>query len=110
MPDAIDRLFDAVTAARAADPDQSRTARLFRGGLGKMAKKLGEEAIEVGIEALQGKRQEVIEESADVIYQLCVLWVECGIAPDDIRAEMDRREMLYGMAEKLPKAVPKSAT
>jgi phosphoribosyl-ATP pyrophosphohydrolase len=109
MPDSIDRLFDAVTAARAADPDHSRTAKLFRGGVGKMAKKLGEEAIEVGIGALQGQRQEVIEESADVIYQLCVLWAECGISPDDVRAEMDRREMLYGMAEKLPKAAQRSA-
>jgi phosphoribosyl-ATP pyrophosphohydrolase len=45
----------------------------------------------------------VIEESADVLYQLCVLWAECGIAPEDVRKEMDRREQLYGIAEKLPK-------
>jgi phosphoribosyl-ATP pyrophosphohydrolase len=32
-----------------------------------------------------------------------VLWAECGITPDDVRAEMDRREQLYGIAEKLPK-------
>jgi phosphoribosyl-ATP pyrophosphohydrolase len=104
MPDAIDRLYDAVTAARESDPAFSRTAKLFRGGIEKMAKKLGEEAIEVGIGALQGKRGEVIEESADVMYQLCVLWAECGISPEDVRAEMDRRERLYGIAEKLPKA------
>ncbi|MGL5137840.1 MAG: phosphoribosyl-ATP diphosphatase, partial [Beijerinckiaceae bacterium] len=85
MPDAIDRLFDAVTAARLSDSEQSRTAKLFRGGIGKMAKKLGEEAIEVSISALQGNRQEVIEESADVIYQLCVLWAECGITPEEVR-------------------------
>jgi phosphoribosyl-ATP pyrophosphohydrolase len=103
MTDAIDRLFVAVLAARQHDPAFSRTAKLFRGGIEKMAKKLGEEAIEVGIGALQGKKQEVIEESADVLYQLCVLWAECGISPDDVRAEMDRRERLYGIAEKLPK-------
>jgi phosphoribosyl-ATP pyrophosphohydrolase len=105
MPDSIDRLYDAVIRAREQDPTLSRTARLFRGGVEKMAKKLGEEAIEVGIGALQGRRREVIEESADVIYQLCVLWVECGITPEDVRAEMDRRERLYGIAEKLPKPV-----
>lgn len=103
MVDPIDRLYEAVRNARVADPDRSRTAKLFRGGVEKMAKKLGEEAIELSIGALQGNRQEVIEESADVMYQLCVLWAECGVTPDDIRSEMERRERLYGMAEKLPK-------
>jgi phosphoribosyl-ATP pyrophosphohydrolase len=106
MPDSIDRLYEAVLAARAHDPAQSRTAKLFRGGIEKMAKKLGEEAIETGIAALKGRKQEVIEESADLLYQLCVLWAQCGITPDDIRTEMDRRETLYGIAEKLPKAIP----
>jgi phosphoribosyl-ATP pyrophosphohydrolase len=103
MTDSIDRLYEAVLLARAHDPAFSRTAKLFKGGIEKMAKKLGEEAIEVGIGALQGKKREVIEESADVMYQLCVLWAECGIRPEDVRTEMDRREQLYGIAEKLPK-------
>ena len=103
MADSIDRLYDAVLQVRSSDPSFSRTAKLFRGGVEKMAKKLGEEAIEVGIGALQGKKREVIEESADVLYQLCVLWAECGVTPTDVRSEMDRRERLYGIAEKLPK-------
>jgi phosphoribosyl-ATP pyrophosphohydrolase len=108
MADSIDRLYNAVLAARANDPQLSRTAKLFQGGIEKMAKKLGEEAIEVGIGALMGRNHEVVEESADVMYQLCVLWAECGITPAQIRGEMDRREMLYGIAEKLPKP-PKMA-
>ena len=103
MADSVDRLYEAVLTARAQNPAYSRTARLFQGGVEKMAKKLGEEAIEVGIAALQARRGEVVAESADVIYQLCVLWAECGVTPGDVRAEMDRRERLYGMAEKLPK-------
>jgi phosphoribosyl-ATP pyrophosphohydrolase len=103
MTDSIDRLYNAVLAARENDPAVSRTAKLFQGGIEKMAKKLGEEAIEVGIATIKGRRHEVIEESADVIYQLCVIWAECGISPNDIRREMDRRETLYGIAEKLPK-------
>jgi phosphoribosyl-ATP pyrophosphohydrolase len=103
MPDSIDRLYAAVLNVRDEDPTRSRTAKLFQNGIEKMAKKLGEEAIEVGIGALQGRSQEVIEESADVMYQLCVIWAEMGITPNDIRAEMDRREKLYGIAEKLPK-------
>ena len=103
MADSVDRLYEAVLTARAQGSAFSRTAKLFQGGVEKMAKKLGEEAIEVGIAALQARKREVVEESADVIYQLCVLWAECGVTPDDVRSEMDRRERLYGMAEKLPK-------
>ena len=103
MADSIDRLYEAVLLARDHGAPDSRTAKLFRGGVEKMAKKLGEEAIEVGIGALQGKRRDVIEESADVLYQLCVIWAQCGVTPTDVRAEMDRRERLYGIAEKLPK-------
>jgi phosphoribosyl-ATP pyrophosphohydrolase len=109
MADSIDRLYAAVLQARAHDPAFSRTAKLFRGGIEKMAKKLGEEAIEVGIGALQGKKKEVVEESADVLYQLCVLWAECGVTPEEVRAEMDRREQLYGIAEKLPKTGDRSS-
>jgi phosphoribosyl-ATP pyrophosphohydrolase len=103
MTDPIDRLYEHVLAARDGDPVVSRTAKLFRGGIEKMAKKLGEEAIEVGIAAVQGKKREIIEESADLAYQMCVLWAQCGITPDNVRAELERRERLYGIAEKLPK-------
>ena len=51
MSDSLDRLYDAVVAARAADPATSRTARLLRSGRGKMAKKVAEEAVEVVIDA-----------------------------------------------------------
>ncbi len=68
-----------------------------------MAKKLAEEAFEVGLEAVQGDRRRTILESADLIYNLVVLWSEIGIAPEDVWREMDRREQLYGIAEKLPK-------
>ena len=53
MTDSIARLYDAVTAARGSDPAKSRTARLFRAGPAKMAKKLAEEAVEVVIDAMQ---------------------------------------------------------
>jgi phosphoribosyl-ATP pyrophosphohydrolase len=68
-----------------------------------MAKKLIEEAIEVGLDAVQMNREAAILESADVLYQLAVIWAECGIAPGDVLDEIDRRERVYGIAEKLPK-------
>jgi phosphoribosyl-ATP pyrophosphohydrolase len=103
MVDSVLRLHVAVLGARSRDPSFSRTAKLIGEGLPKMAKKLAEEAVEVGLEAVQGERARVILESADLIYNLVVLWSEIGVAPDDVWREMDRREQLYGIAEKLPK-------
>ena len=68
-----------------------------------MAKKLVEEAIEVGLDAVQMNREAVILESADVLYHLAVVWAECGVSPADVMGEIDRRERLYGIAEKLRK-------
>jgi phosphoribosyl-ATP pyrophosphohydrolase len=103
MSDSLARLYDAVLAARGADPTRSRTARLLRSGRAKMAKKLAEEAVEVVIDAMHGSREAVVKESADLIYNLVVLWVASGVHPKDVWKEMDRRERLFGIAEKLLK-------
>src|ERR1700729_3102885 len=103
MTDSLDRLFAAVHEARDLSPSASRTSKLFRDGVQKMAKKLAEEAIEVGLDAVQMNRESVILESADVLYHLAVIWAECGISPEDVMGELDRRERIYGIAEKLPK-------
>ena len=103
MTDSISRLYQAAPAARHDDPSTSRTARLLRAGRSKMAKKLAEEAIEVVIDAMHGDRYAVIKESADLLYNLVVLWIAAGIRPEDVWKEMDRRERLLGIAEKVPK-------
>jgi phosphoribosyl-ATP pyrophosphohydrolase len=103
MTDSLDRLHSAVLAARNADPDRSRTARLLLAGRDKMAKKLAEEAAEVVIDAMNGRPSGVIKESADLLYNLVVLWVEAGVRPQEVWAEMERRERLFGLAEKIPK-------
>ena len=103
MTDSIDRLHDAVIQARDADLGTSRTARLLRAGRSKVAKKLGEEAVEVVIDAVNGSRDNLVRESADLLYNLVVLWVAYGIDPKDVWKEMDRRERLFGIAEKLMK-------
>src|SRR5579871_1449338 len=106
MTDSVARLYQATVACRHDDPSTSRTARLLRSGRSKMAKKLAEEAVEVVIDAMHGDRDAVIKESADLIYNLVVLWVASGIRPDDVWKEMDRRERLLGIAEKVPKKLP----
>ena len=103
MTDSVARLYQAVIAVRGSDPTKSRTARLLRAGRAKMAKKLAEEAVEVVIDAMHGQTEAVVRESADLIYNLVVLWVHAGVSPDDVWAEMRRRELMFGIAEKVPK-------
>jgi phosphoribosyl-ATP pyrophosphohydrolase len=103
MTDSVERLHSAVLAAKNADPATSRTARLLRSGRAKMAKKLAEEAVEVVIDSMNGEQEAVVRESADLIYHLVVLWVSAGVKPADVWKEMQRRERLLGIAEKLPK-------
>jgi phosphoribosyl-ATP pyrophosphohydrolase len=110
MSDSLDRLYTAVLGCRSVDPALSRTARLLRSGREKVAKKLAEEAVEVVIDAMQGSRDAVVRESADLLYNLMVLWVAAGIRPEFVWKEMDRRERLLGIAEKLPKKAPETAT
>ena len=107
MSDSLDRLYQAVIAAKDLDPATSRTARLFQRGPSKMAKKLAEEAIEVVIDAVNGNPDAVVRESADLLYNLTVLWASAGVKPEDVWREMDRREDLLGIAEKLPKSAAK---
>ncbi len=109
MSDSLERLCKAIEAARGLDPAVSRTARLIQRGPSRMAKKLAEEAIEVAIDAVGGKREDVVRESADLFYNLSVLWVALGIKPQDVWNEMDRRERDFGIAEKLPKLSPKAS-
>jgi phosphoribosyl-ATP pyrophosphohydrolase len=103
MSDSVERLHAAILAVKDADPASSRTARLLRSGRAKMAKKLAEEAVEVVIDSIDGAPDAVVRESADLIYHLVVLWVAAGVKPADVWKEMQRRERLLGIAEKLPK-------
>ena len=102
MADSLDRLFAAVQDLKKGDPARSRTARLIRAGRSKIAKKLGEEAVEVVIDAMHGDRDAVVRESADLLYHLVVLWVSTGVRPQDVWAEMKRREDMFGHRRETP--------
>src|SRR4051812_3729352 len=104
MSDSLGRLYQAVIAAKDLDPATSRTAKLFQRGPSKMAKKLAEEAIEVVIDAVNGDGEAVVRESADLLYNLTVLWAAAGVSPQDVWREMANREHLLGIAEKMPKS------
>lgn len=106
-PDPLRSLYEAVQALRrepSTAPEASRTAKLLAQGRARMARKVGEEAIEVAIEAMRGDRDALVMEGADLLYNLVVLLADLDIAPDEILAELRRRELAYGIAEKLPKS------
>ncbi len=87
----LDRLYAVIESRRTADPENSRTARLFHKGLPKIAQKVGEEAVETVIDAVAGEEERVVEESADLLYHLLVLWAARGIEPARIWQVLDRR-------------------
>ena len=85
---------------RGADPATSYTAKLLHRGVGQCAKKLGEEAVETVIAAMSQKRKDIVGESADLMFHLLVLWADAGIRPQDVWAELARREGMSGLDEK----------
>jgi phosphoribosyl-ATP pyrophosphohydrolase len=96
----LDRLWGVVTSRRESDPEISHSARLLSRGTAKVAQKFGEEAVECLIEAVAGNRAALISESADVLYHLIVMWVDAGVRPEEVWAELHRREGVSGVAEK----------
>jgi phosphoribosyl-ATP pyrophosphohydrolase len=90
-----------IVAERAmAPPSESYTAKLLADGPAKAAKKLGEEAVEAAIAAVQGDRQNLTAEAADVIYHLLVVLQGANIPLSDVMAELERRTAQSGLAEK----------
>jgi phosphoribosyl-ATP pyrophosphohydrolase len=100
----LDRLWLVIAARRGGDPQTSYTARLFLRGRAKIAQKLGEEAVEALIEGVRGDRARLVGESADLLYHLLVLWADAGVAPEDVAAELERREGKSGLDEKRGRA------
>ena len=98
----IARLYDALDSVN--ECENPRTARLLASGRSKVAQKVIEEAGELALEAVRHRSRSVVRESADLVYHLVVLWHECGVAPDEVWAEMRRRADRLGIAEKMPKA------
>ena len=100
MSEGLDRLFATIAARKGADPASSYTAKLLAEGVEKCAKKFGEEAVEAVIAGVARDPKALAAESADVLYHLLVLWAAAGITPDDVYAELKKREAQSGLAEK----------
>jgi len=96
----LDRLYLVIEGRKGADPDTSYTARLFSRGRQQIAKKLGEEAVEVLIEGVRGHRPKLVLESVDLLYHLLTLWAATNVKPKTVWTELARREGMLGNAEK----------
>ena len=100
MQDTLQKLYETILSRKGADPSSSYVASLFEKGTAKIAQKVGEEAVETCIEALQGDVQKIKAESADLLFHLMVLWADQGIKPEDISAVLESRMGTSGHDEK----------
>ncbi len=100
MSEILARLEKTISQRAAASPDESYVAKLNTKGLPKIAQKLGEEATEAVIAAVSGSNEELVGESADLLFHLLVLLNAKGVSLDHVLAELERREGLSGLEEK----------
>jgi phosphoribosyl-ATP pyrophosphohydrolase len=100
MADTLSTLETVIAERRGADPASSYVASLTAKGQGKIAQKVGEEAVETVIAALGGDRVALTGEAADLLFHLLVLLGDAGVPIADVYAELQRREGISGLAEK----------
>ncbi len=93
----LERIVDARSQA---DPSVSWTAKLVAAGQAKAAKKLGEEAVETVIAAIEGEKAALTSETADLLYHLMVVLKIGGVALQDVMGELERRTSQSGLVEK----------
>lgn len=96
----LDALYQVILERKANPAENSYTASLMQKGIDKILKKIGEEATEVVIAAKGGKREEIVCESADLLYHLLVLLGHCDIPAEEVYAELRRRFGISGIEEK----------
>jgi phosphoribosyl-ATP pyrophosphohydrolase len=96
----LDELTATIAERANGDPATSHVAKLVKKGPKKVAKKVGEEAVEVAIASAMHDSTQIIYESADLLFHLMVLWRVHGIEPEMVMNELRRREGTSGIAEK----------
>ena len=100
----LDQLANVINSRKNADPEISYTAQLLNEGLSEIARKVGEEAVECVVSSFSSKKKELIDESADLLYHLLVLWTANEISPHEVWNEISRREGVSGILEKAGRA------
>lgn len=98
--DILERLYNVVLSRRGGDTEKSYVAKRLQQGTAKIAQKVGEEAVETVIAAMEKNKKEIIGESADLIFHWLMLLVDSGVKLEEVIAELERREGVSGLDEK----------
>jgi phosphoribosyl-ATP pyrophosphohydrolase len=100
MSDILNKLASVLTERKQADPASSYVAGLYARGLDVILKKVGEEATETVIAAKGGDPDQIVHETADLWFHTLVMLIDCGIEPQRVLEELDRRFGVSGLDEK----------
>ena len=95
----LEKLFDDLLKKKKFDKKKSYTSTLLN-NKNLLAKKIGEESVEVILEYLDDNKNKIIKESTDLLYHLCVMWISSDIKPSDVWDELHRRKGVSGLEEK----------
>ena len=95
----LEKLFDDLLKKKNFSQESSYTSSLLT-KKNLLAKKIGEESIEVILEYLENNKDKAIKESADLLYHLCVMWISADIKPGDVWRELHNRKGISGLEEK----------
>ncbi len=93
-------LAATIDARAASAGEASYTKKLLDKGAGHCARKLGEEAVETVIAAIENDREHLIAESADLVYHLLVLLKSRGVSLAEVEAALAQRTSMSGLEEK----------
>ena len=100
----LDELYSVIARRKGGDPTKSYTAKKFAKGTDHIAKKIGEEATEVAIAAARRQRDEILTESAELLFHLLVLWADQDIRPEQVLKVLRERRGVSGLDEKKSRA------
>lgn len=100
MQSVFEQLSATIESRKTANPDSSYVAKLFHNGVDSILKKIGEEATEVVIAAKDENREQIVYESADLLFHLLVMLARYDLTLADVAGELARREGLSGLVEK----------
>ena len=84
--------LEDIIEARSSSIDDTYTSSLLKKSIARISQKVGEEAIEVVIEANLKNKKKIIAESADLLFHLMVLWNKLGVKEEDVAIELLRRK------------------
>ncbi len=96
----LHRLAETIASRQGADAGESYVASLFAKGHDAVLKKVGEEAMETLLAAKDGDKLHLVRETADLWFHCLVMLAWHGLGPDDVLAELRRREGISGIDEK----------